>query len=51
MSLEYIEPQEHTISHDVCLQSQADIKVFGVAIDHQLTFNEHIRLCTLETTR
>ena len=44
MSSEYIEPQELVISDDVCLQSQTDIKVIGVTIDHRLTINEHIRV-------
>ena len=50
MSSEYIEPQELMISDDVCFQSQTDIKVLGVTID-RLTFNEHIRVCTLKATR
>ena len=51
MSSEYIEPQELMISYDVCLRSQTDIKVLGVTIDHRLTFNEHIRICTLKAAR
>ena len=51
MSSEYIEPQELMISDDVCLQSQTDIKVLGVTIDHRLTFNGHIRVCTLKAAR
>ena len=51
MSSEYIEPQELMISGDVCLPSQIDIKVLGVTIDHRLTFNEHIRVCTLKAAR
>ena len=51
MSSEYIEPQELMISDDVCLQCQTDIKVLGVTIDHRLTFNEHIRVCTLKAAR
>ena len=51
ISLEYIEPQELMISEDVCLQSQTDIKVLGVTIDHRLTFNEHISVCTLTAAR
>ena len=51
MSSEYIEPQELMISDDVCLQSQTDIKVLGVTIDHRRTFNEHIRVCRLKADR
>ena len=51
MSSEYIEAQELVISDDVCLQSQSDIKVLWVTIDHRLTFNEHIRVCTLKAAR
>ena len=47
----YIEPHELVISDDVCLQSQTDIKVLGVTIDHRLIFNEHIRVCTLKAAR
>ena len=32
MSLKYIEPQELTISDDICLQSQTDITVLGVKL-------------------
>ena len=48
MSSEYIEPKELVISDDVCLQSQT---VLGVTIDNRLTFNEHIRVCTLKAAR
>ena len=48
MSSEHIEPQELMISDDVCIQSQTDIKVLVVRIDYRLTFNEHIRVCTLK---
>ena len=46
MSSEYIEPQELTISDDVCLQSQT-----GITVDQVLIFNEHIRVRTLKATR
>ena len=48
MPSEHIELQERMISDDVCIQSQTDIKVLGVTIDYRLTFNEHIRVCTLK---
>ena len=51
MSAEYIEPQELIISDNVCLWSQTDNKVLGVTIDNRLTFNEHIRVCTLKAAR
>ena len=51
MSSEYIEPQELMICDDVFLQSQSDIKVLWVTFDHRLTFNEHIRVCTLKAAR
>ena len=51
MSSEYIEPQELTLSDDVCLQSQTGIKVSGITVDQVLIFNEHIRVRTLKATR
>ena len=51
MSSENIEPQIFTISDDVCLQSQTDVKVLGITVDYWLTFNEHIRICTLRVAR
>ena len=52
MSSENIEPQILTISDDVCLQSQTDVKkVLGITVDYRLTFNEHIRKCTLKAAR
>ena len=51
MSSENIEPQILTISDDVCLQSQTDVKVFGITVDYRLTFNENIRICTLQAAR
>ena len=51
MSSENIEPQILTISDDVCLQSQTDVKVLGITVDYRLTFNEHIRICTLKAAR
>ena len=51
MSSENMEPQILTISGDVCLQSQTDVKVLGITVDYRLTFNEHIRICTLKAAR
>ena len=51
MSSENIEPQILTISDDVCLQSQTDVKVLGITVNYRLTFNEHIRICTLKAAR
>ena len=51
MSSENIEPQILTISDDVCLQSQKIVKVWGITVDYRLTFNEHIRICTLKAAR
>ena len=51
MSSENIEPQILTISDEVCLQSQTDVKVLGITVDYRLTFNEHIRICTLKAAR
>ena len=48
MSPENIEPQILTISDDVCLQSQTDVKVLGLTVDYRVSFNEHIRICTLK---
>ena len=37
--------------NDVGLQSQTDVKVLGITVDYRLTFNEHIRICTLKAAR
>ena len=50
-SSENIDPQILTISDDVCLPSQTAVKVLGITVDYWLTFNEHIRICTLKAAR
>ena len=51
MLSEYIEPQELSFSEYVSLQTQTDIKHFGMTIDKRLTFNKYIHPCILEAHR
>ena len=51
MSSENIWPKILTISEDVCLQSHTNVTVLGITVDYRLTFNVHIRICTLKAAR